>query len=67
VKLARKLGVELRQSYTRVGKFELIRHQRYAHARQFKRANKALRKLKTYPISGGLPLPRSARSIQTLL
>jgi IS5 family transposase len=48
VKLAKKLGVELRQSYTRVGKFELIRHQRYAHAKQFKRANRALRKLKTF-------------------
>src|SRR5205085_11265940 len=48
VKLAKKLGVELRQSYTRVGKFALIKHQRYAHAKQFKRANKALRKLKTY-------------------
>ena len=48
VKLAKKCGVELRQSYTRVGKFELIQHQRYAHAKQFKRANRALRKLKTY-------------------
>jgi IS5 family transposase len=48
VKPAKNLGVELRQSYTRVGKFELIRHQRYAHARQFNRANRALRKLKTY-------------------
>jgi transposase, IS5 family len=48
VKLAKKLGVELRQSYTRVGKSALIMHQRHAHARQFKRANKALRKLKTY-------------------
>ncbi|MER9502740.1 transposase, partial [Mesorhizobium sp. M0587] len=26
----------------------LIKHQRYAHAKQFKRANKALRRLKTY-------------------
>jgi hypothetical protein len=48
VKLAKKLGVELRQSYTRVGKFALIQHQRYAHARQFKRANRPLRTLKTY-------------------
>jgi IS5 family transposase len=48
VKLAKKLGVELRQSYTRVGKFALIKHQRYAHARQFNRAKRALRKLKTY-------------------
>jgi transposase, IS5 family len=48
VKLAKKLGVELRQSYTRVGKFALIQHQRYAHAKQFKRAKRTLRKLKTY-------------------
>jgi IS5 family transposase len=48
VKLAKQLGVELRQSYTRVGKFALIKHQRYAHAKQFKRAKRALRTLKTY-------------------
>jgi transposase, IS5 family len=48
VKLAKKLGVELRQSYARVGKFALIQHQRYAHAKQFKRASRALRTLKTY-------------------
>jgi IS5 family transposase len=48
VRLARKLGVELRQSYARVGKLALIKHQRYAHAKQFKRANRSLRKLKTY-------------------
>ena len=48
VKLAKRQGVELRQSYTRVGKFALIQHQRYAHAKQFKRANRALRTLKTY-------------------
>ena len=48
VRLAKELGVELRQSYRRVGKFALIKHQRYAHAKQFKRANRSLRKLKTY-------------------
>ena len=48
VRLAKKLGVGLRQSYQRVGKFALIKHQRYAHAKQFKRANRSLRKLKTY-------------------
>ncbi len=48
VRLAQKLGVGLRQSYARVGKLALIKHQRYAHAHQFKRAGKALRKLKTY-------------------
>jgi transposase, IS5 family len=48
VRLAKRYGVKLRQSYTRVGKFALIKHQRYAHAKQFKRANRALKKLKTY-------------------
>ncbi|MBZ9710320.1 IS5 family transposase [Mesorhizobium sp. ESP7-2] len=48
VRLAKKAGLDLRQSYVRVGKLALIKHQRYAHAKQFKRANKALRKLKTY-------------------
>jgi IS5 family transposase len=48
VKLAKRLGVELRQSYMRVGKFALVKYQRYAHAKQFKRANRALRTLKTY-------------------
>jgi transposase, IS5 family len=31
-----------------VGKLALIKQQRYAHAKQFKRANKRLRTLKTY-------------------
>ena len=31
-----------------MGKFALIQHQRYAHAKQFKRANRALKKLRTY-------------------
>jgi IS5 family transposase len=48
VRLAKKLGVSLRQSYRRVGKLALIKHQRYAHAHQFKRTNRSLRKLKTY-------------------
>ena len=46
--LARKHGVKLRQTYVRVAKYALIAHQRYAHAKQFKRAAKALRKLRTY-------------------
>jgi transposase, IS5 family len=48
VRLAKKLGVRLRQSYARVGKLALIKQQRYAHAHQFRRANRSLRKLKTY-------------------
>jgi transposase, IS5 family len=47
VALAKRQGVKLRQSYARVGKFALVKHQRYAHARQFDRTRKALRKLKT--------------------
>jgi IS5 family transposase len=47
VRLAQKHGVMLRQSYVRVGKVALIKHQRYAHAKQFKRANKALRRVRT--------------------
>jgi IS5 family transposase len=48
VRLAKRHGVRLRQTYARVGKFALIKHQRYAHARQFKRAARSLRTLKTY-------------------
>jgi transposase, IS5 family len=48
VALANKQGLRLRQSYRRVGKLMLIKQQRYAHAKQFKRANRCLRKLKTY-------------------
>jgi transposase, IS5 family len=48
VRLAKRHGIKLRQSYARVGKFALIMHQRYAHAKQFKRANARLRTLRTY-------------------
>jgi len=48
VRLARRHSVRLRQSYARVGKLALIKQQRYAHARQFKRARRSLRTLKTY-------------------
>ena len=47
VRLAKKHGVALRQSYARIGKFALIQQQRYAHAKQFKRAKRALKTLKT--------------------
>ena len=48
VRLAKRHGVRLRQSYARVGKHALIAYQRYAHAKQFKRANRALRSVRTY-------------------
>jgi IS5 family transposase len=47
-RLAKRNGIKLRQSYARVGKLALIKHQRYAHAKQFKRANRAVKKLRTY-------------------
>jgi len=48
VKKARDCGIALRQSYSRVGKRAFVMHNRYSHARQFKRAGKQLRKLRTY-------------------
>ena len=48
VKLAKKTGVSLRQSYERIGKHALIAHQRYAQAKQFKRANRLLKTIRTY-------------------
>jgi IS5 family transposase len=48
VRLAKRHGVALLQSYERIGKHALIAHQRYAHAKEFKREGKALRKLRTY-------------------
>jgi IS5 family transposase len=47
VRPAKRHGVRLRPSYVRVGKIALIQHQRYAHAKQFKRAARALRSLRT--------------------
>ena len=48
MRLGKGGGIRLRQSYARVGKFAPIKHQRYAHAKQFTRANRALRTLRTY-------------------
>jgi transposase, IS5 family len=48
IRLAKLRGVALRQFYTRLGKFALIQHQRYAQAKQYKRANRMLKKLPTY-------------------
>jgi transposase, IS5 family len=48
VRLARRHGVPLRQSYARLGKKALRLASRYAHARQMKRARREIRRLKTY-------------------
>ena len=47
VRLAKQHHIKLRQSYKYVSKYTLIMHQRYAHAKHYKRARNALRKLKT--------------------
>jgi len=47
-RLAKMHGVPLRQSYAQVGKRALMAYQRYAHAKQFKRTNRALRSVRTY-------------------
>ena len=48
VRLAKENGVELRQSYVRLGKGALFQVGRYTHARQMKRAAKKISKLRTY-------------------
>ncbi|MBC7140283.1 MAG: IS5 family transposase [Defluviimonas sp.] len=48
VELARGAGVEWRQSYARLAPRLALQVGRYAHAKQFKRMRKALKKLKGY-------------------
>ena len=45
---AKSRGIALRQSYVRVGKQAAVMAGRYAHAKQFKRMRRRLRKLRTY-------------------
>ncbi len=45
---AQSRSIRLRQSYVRVGKKAAIMAGRYAHARQYKRMRRQLRKLRTY-------------------
>lgn len=47
VKAAQAEGLNLRQSYKRVGKRLLMQQSRYAHARQMKRAKRCKKKLRT--------------------
>ena len=48
VKLAKRFGVGLRQSYDRLSKRALMLSGRYFHARQAKRAGREVRRLKTW-------------------
>ena len=44
--LARRHGVKMRQTYVRVGKLALIKSQRYAHAKQFRRHKREVKFLR---------------------
>ena len=48
VRLAKQMGIDLRQSYERVSKHTLMMNGRYAHARQMQRARREQKRLKTY-------------------
>ena len=48
VRLAKKVGLALRQSYERLGKAALAMNGRYAHARQLRRARAQQKRLRTY-------------------
>jgi len=48
VKAAEIHGIELRQSYKRLGKKALVMQGRYSHARQMQRARRETKKLKVY-------------------
>jgi len=57
VELADKCGLKLRQSYARVGKFSALNAGKFAHAKQFKRMKREIKKLKNY-------LGRTVRDIE---
>lgn len=48
VRLAKRMGIDLRQSYERLSKLALAKSGRYAHARQMKRAKREQKRLRTY-------------------
>jgi IS5 family transposase len=48
VRQAKRYGIALRQSHTRLAKGAMVRAGRYAHARQFRRMRRALKQLRTY-------------------
>ena len=48
VRLAKEQGIDLRQSFERLGKQALVMNGRYGHARQIKRAKREQKKLRNY-------------------
>lgn len=48
VRRAKQLNIKLRETYQKLGKEAFLMQSRYSHAKQFKRARKMERRLKTY-------------------
>ena len=48
VRLAKRTGIDLRQSYERLGKMALVMNGRYGHARQMKKARREQKKLRIF-------------------
>jgi len=48
VRVAKTEGIELRQSYTRVAKLAFLKHGRHMKAKQYRRAKKSQKQIKTY-------------------
>ena len=66
---AKKMDVSLRQSYVRLGKKALLIQSRYAHARQWKRSRREVKRLKTFlgrvvrDIQRKLPIPEGTLAV----
>ena len=66
---AKKMDVSLRQSYVRLGKKALLMQSRYAHARQWKRSRREVKRLKTFlgrvvrDIQRKLPIPEGTLAV----
>lgn len=64
---AKRRGIVLRQTYVRVGKLAMIKAGRYAHAQQFRRMRREIRRLKTYVGRLIRDIGRKAGSVDTEL
>jgi len=63
VREAKVRGIDLRQSYKRLGKAALVKQSRYGHAKQFRRAKRETKRLRTYLGCVSRDIRRKADSI----
>ncbi|ESZ31326.1 hypothetical protein X732_30430 [Mesorhizobium sp. L2C066B000] len=61
---AKRYGIELRQSHARLAKAAAVRAGRYAHARQFRRMRRELKRLRTYLGAGRYAHARQFRRMR---